>query len=447
MLQSRSYRRALRMVTLAAGDVLLAAICVLLAVALDRADVLTPALPSGATSPPPLTRIALFAGSLLLALSASGFYTVTSSPRHRPSIAVALVLQIAIVGAASALLALPVSRTTLLIVLLGESLLLLPWRRVLAVLWPMRSHSVTVIGCAAGVARILGEETALRRSRIVVEAAITTDVALDIPAFAGMFGDDLAKRVIADAEEVIDVSLAADEARRLELIALRGPRGFSFVPSHRDALLAATDFSSIGDLVVAEVTMRGAYGGGAVIKRAFDLLVASALLIAAIPVLLPAMIAILVTSGRPVLLRQERMGKGGRPFRMLKLRTMTGAAGFEPVREGDARLTRVGRVLRRYRLDELPQLFNVLEGDMSLVGPRPEIPELTSEIMTELPSFPLRLHGLPGIAGLAQVSAEYDQTPETKLAFDLQYLCNWSVWQDVRILGRAVTTALAGRGL
>jgi lipopolysaccharide/colanic/teichoic acid biosynthesis glycosyltransferase len=115
--------------------------------------------------------------------------------------------------------------------------------------------------------------------------------------------------------------------------------------------------------------------------------------------------------------------------------------------DDDERFTRVGKLLRRYRLDELPQLFNVIAGEMSLVGPRPEIPEVAAEITARRPAFELRLHARPGLAGLAQVSAEYDQDDEVKLAYDLQYLCSWSAARDARILLQAVAAVLSGRGV
>lgn len=447
MLRPRSYRRAFRAAVLAAGDVFIASLCLTMAIALQRAQLLPFSLPQGAQTPAIATRAILFSLSLLVALAAAGFYTVTSSPRHRPSILVALVVQIAIVGIMSTMLTIVISRTTLLVVVILEPLLLFAWRRALHLLWPLRVHVVTVVGRAADVERLLADRAALERARIDVRAVVTTDDALDDDRFTGRFGEPAAMDAISSADEVIDVSSAVDDARRLELLRIRGPRGFCLVPSSTDALLSSSDFSSVGDHVLTDVSMRGSYGSGALLKRAFDLVVATFLLLVVAPLLLVAMAAIAFSSGRPLLLRQERVGRGGRVFRMLKLRTMNAGGGFERATEGDSRLTNVGRVLRRYRLDELPQLLNVIVGDMSLVGPRPEIPELTVGITAQLPSFPLRLHGLPGIAGLAQVSAEYDQTPETKLAFDLQYLCNWSLWQDVRILGRAVTTALAGRGL
>jgi lipopolysaccharide/colanic/teichoic acid biosynthesis glycosyltransferase len=112
----------------------------------------------------------------------------------------------------------------------------------------------------------------------------------------------------------------------------------------------------------------------------------------------------------------------------------------------DESVTRVGSLLRRYHVDELPQLLNVVGGDMSLVGPRPERPELVERILREVPDFDLRSLVRPGIAGLAQVSAEYDTRPEIKLRYDLTYMCDWSVWLDVRLILRAVSSSLAGTG-
>jgi lipopolysaccharide/colanic/teichoic acid biosynthesis glycosyltransferase len=257
-------------------------------------------------------------------------------------------------------------------------------------------------------------------------------------------------RAIAAGDEVIDVSAASDGRRRLELLRLRGPRGFCYVPSAEEVLLAPRVTAALGDRPLAEVTMKGAYGAGAVAKRAVDLVAASLLLLVTGPLLAAAAVAVLVGDGRPVFLRQRRMGLAGREFGMWKLRTMHRRAHLAPARlavDDDERFTRVGRLLRRYRLDELPQLFNVVGGTMSLVGPRPEIPEIAAAITARRPAFALRLHARPGLAGLAQVSAEYDQDDEVKLAYDLHYLCSWSTAKDARILLRAVAAVLSGRGV
>lgn len=143
---------------------------------------------------------------------------------------------------------------------------------------------------------------------------------------------------------------------------------------------------------------------------------------------------------------------GGRPFTIYKFRTMY----HEPAdaaevwaRPGDPRITTVGRVLRRYRLDELPQLFNVLRGDMNVVGPRPEQPQLVRELRARIPSYPERLRVRPGITGLAQVTLPYDQCMDDvrrKLALDVEYVRRHSVREDVRIMLRTPIVMLGRRG-
>ncbi|HUO86946.1 MAG TPA: sugar transferase, partial [Thermoanaerobaculia bacterium] len=266
----------------------------------------------------------------------------------------------------------------------------------------------------------------------------------------GTYGEASALRAIATADEVIDVSAASDGRRRLELLLLRGPRGFCYVPSAEEVLLAPRVTAALGDRPLAEVTMKGAYGAGAIAKRAFDLVAAGLLLLVTAPLLLVAAVAVLASDGWPVVLRQRRMGFAGREFDMWKLRTMHRRAHLAPHRlavDDDERFTHVGRLLRRYRVDELPQLFNVLAGDMSVVGPRPEVPEISAAITAVRPAFELRLHARPGLAGLAQVSAEYDQDDEVKLAYDLQYLCSWSPARDARIVLQALSAVFSGRGV
>ena len=159
-------------------------------------------------------------------------------------------------------------------------------------------------------------------------------------------------------------------------------------------------------------------------------------MLATSPLWIVVAIAIWLEDRGPVTLRQERVGRGGVPFGMWKFRSMR-----------DERVTKVGKLLRRYRIDELPQLVNVLTGDMSLVGPRPERPQIVARILTEVPDFDLRSLVRPGIAGLAQVSSEYETHPAVKLRYDLTYMCDWSLWLDLRLLLRSVSTSLSGSGI
>jgi lipopolysaccharide/colanic/teichoic acid biosynthesis glycosyltransferase len=315
---------------------------------------------------------------------------------------------------------------------------------------PLRWRGVALVGTAEQLAEIAGDAAILARAHLRLAALVPLDHPLDHPAFAGVYGEPGALAAIGAADEVIDVSAAVDGRRRLELLRARGPRGFCYVPSPEEVLLAPRVTASFGDRPLAEVTMKGAFGAGAAAKRAFDLAGGALMLLAAAPLLAACAVAVLVSDGWPVFLRQRRMGRDGRVFGMWKLRTMHRGAHLAPARlavDDDERFTIVGKLLRRYRLDELPQLFNVLAGEMSLVGPRPEIPEIAAGITARRPAFELRLHARPGLAGLAQVSAEYDQDDEVKLAYDLQYLCSWSAARDARIILQAVAAVLSGRGV
>lgn len=195
---------------------------------------------------------------------------------------------------------------------------------------------------------------------------------------------------------------------------------------------------------LVEVAVSCGYGVNAAIKRAVDVTGALVLLIVSAPLWLVAAAAIWLEDRGAVIICQLRVGQRGEPYDMWKFRSMH--APSEAGQPNSARLTRIGALLRRYHVDELPQLLNVLLGDMSLVGPRPEQPELGAAITRSVPDFDLRAMVRPGIAGLAQVSAEYDARPEVKLRYDLMYMCDWSVWLDLRLLFRAVSSSLAGMG-
>jgi exopolysaccharide biosynthesis polyprenyl glycosylphosphotransferase len=192
-------------------------------------------------------------------------------------------------------------------------------------------------------------------------------------------------------------------------------------------------------------------------KFTFDILVSAIVVLLLSPVLLGIALAVKLTSPGPVLYRQRRVGLRGRPFTMLKFRTMRAGADAEVEQlradhgvtdvmfklQDDPRVTRVGRWLRRYSLDELPQLFNVLRGDMSLVGPRPALPEEVAKY--EDWHFD-RLEVPPGITGLWQVSGRADLSFDECVRLDLFYVENWSLAYELFIIGKTVPVLLAHRG-
>lgn len=181
------------------------------------------------------------------------------------------------------------------------------------------------------------------------------------------------------------------------------------------------------------------YGWNMVLKRGFDIALSIAALVVFSPLMLAIAALVKATSEGPVLYRQERMGIGGQPFRMLKFRTMrTGAeddTGAVWARRGDPRRTMLGRVLRAASLDELPQLINVLRGDMSLVGPRPERPVFIHEFRREIPRYMLRHRMKAGITGWAQVNGWRGDTDlKKRIEHDLYYIEHWSLALDMKIL-------------
>ncbi|GEJ56278.1 exopolysaccharide biosynthesis polyprenyl glycosylphosphotransferase [Anaeromyxobacter diazotrophicus] len=188
------------------------------------------------------------------------------------------------------------------------------------------------------------------------------------------------------------------------------------------------------------------------VKRAVDLGLAVGMLLAAGPVMLLTAAAVAAADGRPILYSQERTGGGGRPYRIWKFRTMrrdAEATGAVWATEADPRVLPVGRLLRRTRLDELPQLWNVLRGEMSFVGPRPERPVFLDELKRRWPLFTLRELVKPGLTGWAQLKYRYGSTMEEqarKLEYDLYYVKNTSLFLDLVCLFHTAKIVLTGRG-
>jgi len=188
------------------------------------------------------------------------------------------------------------------------------------------------------------------------------------------------------------------------------------------------------------------------VKRLFDLGGSIAILIASLPINLLIILLIKLTSRGPVLYIQERLGKDEKPFRMLKYRTMICEAEKDAPKwaeENDRRVTGIGKFLRKTRLDELPQLINVIKGEMSLIGPRPEREYFVNILKKRIPYYSLRFAVKPGITGWAQVNYRYGATVEDaieKLRYDLYYIKNLSLFLDLRILLKTIRICLFGMG-
>lgn len=211
------------------------------------------------------------------------------------------------------------------------------------------------------------------------------------------------------------------------------------------------DYVSVGSLIFSDGFRQGAVRKG--VKRFFDILFSLVLIVFTLPLLVISGLIILFESGFPILYAQERVGLNGRLFSVYKLRSMKNGAEAEGqaiwALHKDDRVTRFGRIIRKFRIDELPQLFSVLSGTMSLVGPRPERPYFVEKLTQELPFYAVRLSVKPGITGWAQVKYHYASTladSAEKLQYDLYYVKNNAILLDFIVIFKTVGVVLTGKG-
>jgi lipopolysaccharide/colanic/teichoic acid biosynthesis glycosyltransferase len=189
------------------------------------------------------------------------------------------------------------------------------------------------------------------------------------------------------------------------------------------------------------------------LKRATDISLSLFGIISLFPLGLIISLLILIESKKPVFFVQNRVGKGGKIFKMYKFRSMVNGAETHcgPVwaKENDPRITPIGRIIRKTRIDELPQLFNVLKGEMSMVGPRPERPEFVKTLRQQIPEYTKRLRLKPGLTGLAQINHRYDTCLDDvrkKLASDIEYMEKQNFSIDLKILTKTIGVVLTGKG-
>lgn len=307
-----------------------------------------------------------------------------------------------------------------------------------------RFPRVVLVGSSTDLTRAHGQ--LLRSdSSIRIAAEVATD--------AGTSAADVLKEHSAATETTHILLLSAGLVHHLspEPIGALDRAGINILKriDAEDALVGLREIREIGGMPFVPLRTRALPRSRAQLKRLLEL---GALLVA-LPIVLPltALTAVYVRliAGSPVLFRQVRTGKGGAPFPMLKFRTMRIDAeeGIGPViaAEHDPRVLRGCQWLRDTRLDELPNLWNVVVGQMSIVGPRPERPELVAENEALIPGY-LRRHEIPpGITGLAQIHGSYHTDPAFKIGYDLQYLVNWSPVLDLEIMLRTVWVVVARR--
>jgi sugar transferase (PEP-CTERM system associated) len=291
----------------------------------------------------------------------------------------------------------------------------------------------------------------------------------------GFFGSDLIHEVSVSADRIVSKDASFENTvKRLEvdeiIVAVGEQRGgvlpLQALLDCRLRGVQVTDLARFFERVHGRVPIESLkaswliYGDGfrqswlrRSIKRSFDLVVVVGLLILSLPIMIMSALVILFSTGTPLIYRQERVGHQGQTFTVLKFRSMAKNAESDGSASGaaidDASVTRFGRFIRRTRIDELPQLINVLKGEMSLVGPRPERPGLVATLTEKIPFYAVRHSVPPGMTGWAQVRYSYSGTVEEsvkKLEYDLYYVKNNSLFLDLIILLRTVRIVLLCEG-
>ncbi len=353
-------------------------------------------------------------------------------------------------------------RSVLVLFVVYDFLLLLAWRLLLSALHRREERNVVVVGCGPEAVEVADKIAAHRWHGLQVVGFVAppdepapAEVAEDGPLGPHLGSvDDLPALLAGGGVDHVILAPSVHGWRTRLLDRLAGSR-----PAHASVLLLPGPFESligrmryrwVHDIPLIEVVRESEWRINRPLKRVVDLVGAVLLGVLTAPVAATVAALVAATSSGPVLYRQERVGRGMRPFTLWKFRTMredaerdTGEVLSWP---DDPRLTAVGRVLRGLRLDELPQLVNVVNGTMSLVGPRPERPGFVERYLREVPGYAERFSLAPGLTGLAQVNGEYLSSPQNKLRYDLAYMANWSLWLDLSILFRTIKIVLTSRG-
>lgn len=251
------------------------------------------------------------------------------------------------------------------------------------------------------------------------------------------------KKLIDKYECVIICNVDKNIQQDIFLYCYANQKRTYLLPSITDIVINTSYDILISDTPVLMSRNRGLTSEQRIIKRIMDTVISFVLLIISSPVMLITAVAIKINDGGPVFFKQNRVTRNGRIFNILKFRSMVEDAdktGSHSTEENDKRITKIGRIIRPLRIDELPQLINVLKGDMSMVGPRPERVENVYEYSSRYPEFDLRHRVKAGITGFAQVYGKYNTTPKDKLNMDLFYIETYSPLQDIKLITLTLKT-------
>lgn len=248
------------------------------------------------------------------------------------------------------------------------------------------------------------------------------------------YRDENVLKTILRCDAVFIYDVPVKERTELIEYCYRNMRDIYFSPEIADIVEINSKHVILDDISLINLGVKELSIEQRVVKRAMDILLSLLMLILSSPIWLVCALAIKINDGGRVFFKQKRATKNGRVFEVYKFRTMKEHVdNYSAVAEDD-RITKVGKVLRKYRLDELPQLLNILVGDMSLVGPRPEMLENVYLYTKDYPEFAYRLRVKAGLTGYAQIAGKYDTSPKYKLVLDLMYIENYSILKDIKLL-------------
>ena len=246
--------------------------------------------------------------------------------------------------------------------------------------------------------------------------------------------DDLLK----DYERVITVDVDHEHKKKIFKACYERRIRVLDIPSIADMLIASSDAMHVIDTPILKINKFGPTALEGIIKRAADIICSLILIVLTSPIMLGVSIAIKINDGGDILFKQDRLTKDEKVFKIYKFRSMIMNAekktGAVLASEDDKRITGVGKFIRKTRFDELPQLFNILKGDMTFVGPRPERPEIYKDILKEIPEFKYRLVVKAGLTGYAQVYGKYNTSMRDKLLLDIYYIENYKLTDDIKLL-------------
>ena len=287
------------------------------------------------------------------------------------------------------------------------------------------------------------------------KTAVVYDCGESVDALIGAYGLQKKFRVVRSVSAALCIANEYEEIRDVETVFLCGVHSSDrnkilkfcveqnitayVLPRIGDILMSSAKWVNLFHLPFLRVDRFDPTPEYLLCKRLFDIVISVIALVILFPVMLITALAVKLTDGGPIFYKQKRLTKNRKEFFVLKFRSMRQDAEKDGIArlstgESDPRITSVGRVIRKLRIDELPQLFNILSGNMSIVGPRPERPEIAAQYEKELPEFRLRLQVKAGLTGYAQVYGKYNTSPYNKLQMDLMYIAHPSFLEDLRII-------------